>query len=113
MSRRPAPTEPAFLPSNPASPSPGRRGRIMLLSGFLACSTAIVAAAVIVKPTTAQAFKLVYGSIFVNDNISPVAIDLASGKPTVRLSNVAVQPPSRPPPAATSTWFRSASRRSC
>lgn len=87
MSRRPAPGEPAFLPS-PASTVPaGRRGRQVLLGGFLACTTALVVAATTVKPTTARAFKLVYGSVFIDDNVSPVAIDLASGKPTVRLSN--------------------------
>jgi hypothetical protein len=59
----------------------------VLLAGFLAGSTAVVVAAVAVKPVTAHAFKLVYGSVFINDNVSPVAIDLASGKPTVRLSN--------------------------
>jgi len=46
-----------------------------------------VVAAVAVKPTTAHAFRLVYGSVFIDDNVSPVAIDLASGKPAVRLSN--------------------------
>jgi len=87
VSRRPAPAQPAFLPSGQGAPAAGRRGRIVLLCGFLACTTAIVVAALAVKPTTAHAFKLVYGSVFINDNVSPVAIDLASGKPTVRLSN--------------------------
>lgn len=79
--------QPAFLPSGPGTATPGRRGRLVLLCGFLGCSSAIALAAVVVKPTTAHAFKLLYGSVFINDNVSPVAIDLASGKPTVRLSN--------------------------
>jgi len=87
VSRRLAPAQPAFLPSGADITAPGRRGRAVLLCGFLACTTAIVVAAVVVKPTTAHAFRLVYGSVFIDDNVSPVAIDLASGKPTVRLSN--------------------------
>jgi hypothetical protein len=48
-------------------------------------AVAIAIVALIVKPSRARSFDLFYGSVFVNDNTSPVAIDLASGKPTVRL----------------------------
>ena len=92
MGTSPTPTRrvasaPAFLPSAPEPGRTGRRGRIALFAGFVACASAIAVAAVVVKPTTAHSFQLLYGSVFVDDNISPVAIDLARGKPTVRLTN--------------------------
>jgi hypothetical protein len=74
-------------PRTAAAPAQGRRQRVVLLAGFMACALAIAVAAVVVKPTTARAFHLIYGSMFVDDNTAPVAIDLASGRPTVRLSN--------------------------
>ena len=84
---RRAATAPAFLPSSPELASAGRRGRIALFAAFVVIVAAIAVAAVAVKPTSAHSFHLLYGSVFVDDNISPVAIDLASGKPTVRLTN--------------------------
>ena len=71
MARRPAPA----------------RSTAALSTAFVVCAAAIAVAAVVVKPTTAHSFHLLYGSVFVDDNTSPVGIDLASGKPTVRLSN--------------------------
>jgi hypothetical protein len=58
-----------------------------LLAAFCLGVVAIGISAYAVKPTTTRSFHLLYGSIFIDDNTSPVAIDLASGKPTVGLHN--------------------------
>ncbi len=52
---------------------------------LLASTIAIVS--YLVKPAKARSFNLLYGSTYINDDTSPVAVDLASGKPTVRLTN--------------------------
>lgn len=79
----------AFRPSAPAgrSTAPSRTQSILLLSGVIAIATAIAIASFVVKPNRARSFELFYGSVYINDNASPVAVDLASGKPTTRLRN--------------------------
>jgi hypothetical protein len=79
----------AFRPSAPAgrSNTPSRAQSIALLAGVIAIATALGIAAFVVKPSKARSFDLFYGSMYLNDNTSPVAVDLASGKPTVRLRN--------------------------
>ncbi|MCW2495887.1 fibronectin type III domain-containing protein [Jatrophihabitans sp.] len=84
---RPAGSPSPFRPSGPDQRSPGRSHRLALLVGFVVCITAVAVASVVVKPTTARAFHLLYGSTFIDDDTAPVAIDLASGRPTVRLRN--------------------------
>jgi hypothetical protein len=79
----------AFRPSAPAgrSTGPSRTQSILLLTGVIAIATAIAIASFVVKPNRARSFDLFYGSVYINDNASPVAVDLASGKPTIRLRN--------------------------
>jgi hypothetical protein len=79
----------AFRPSAPAgrSSTPSRAQSILLLIGVVAIAAGLAIASYVVKPSRARAFNLFYGSIYINDNTSPVAVDLASGKPTVRLRN--------------------------
>ncbi|HZZ96250.1 MAG TPA: fibronectin type III domain-containing protein [Jatrophihabitantaceae bacterium] len=79
---------PAFRPSAPAGPAnaPSRLQSIGLLAAVVVVALAISIVSFVVKPSRARSFDLFYGSVFINDNTSPVAVDLASGKPTVRLS---------------------------
>jgi hypothetical protein len=89
--RRRAPVQraAAFRPSAPtaAGRAPTRAQAVALLCGLVLVAAGITAVSYLVKPSKARAFQLFYGSVYVDDNTSPVAIDLASGKPTVRLTN--------------------------
>lgn len=63
--------------------SGGQAGALLL---SLAVTIALVAvAAVLVSPNRARSFDLIHGSLFLADDRAPVAVDLATGKPTVRL----------------------------
>ncbi|MGH8962978.1 MAG: fibronectin type III domain-containing protein, partial [Jatrophihabitantaceae bacterium] len=77
----------AFRPAaTPVSTSaPNRRQATAMITALILIAAAIAVASFTVRPSKARAFDLFYGSVFVNDNTAPVAIDLASGKPTVRL----------------------------
>ncbi|HEY8301565.1 MAG TPA: hypothetical protein VIG48_06685 [Jatrophihabitans sp.] len=80
----------AFRPSAPnpaAGHAPSRTQTIALLCGLVLVAAGIAAVSYLVKPATARSFNLFYGSVYLDDNTSPVAVDLASGKPTVRLAN--------------------------
>ena len=48
---------------------------------------AVAAASFLARPDKARAFDLFYGSVYLDDTTAPVAVDLASGKPTVQLVN--------------------------
>ena len=78
-----------FRPSAPASAvrAPSRTQAVALLAGLVLVASGIAAASYLVKPAKARSFDLFYGSIYIDDSTSPVAIDLASGRPTVRLAN--------------------------
>jgi len=56
----------------------------------LAAAAAAIASYV-VKPSKARAFDLFYGTVLLNDNVAPVSVDLATGRPTVKLINAATQ----------------------
>ena len=58
-----------------------------LLTTVIAVATGVLIASVLVKPSRARAFNFFYGTVFLNDSERPVGVDLASGKPTVRLAN--------------------------
>jgi hypothetical protein len=77
----------AFRPSAPVgrSTTPSRVQSFMLLLGVVAIAAGLAIASFVVKPSKARSFDLFYGSMYINDNASPVSVDLASGKPTVRL----------------------------
>ena len=79
----------AFRPSAPGrgSRAPSRRQTAAMLAGVLVVAGGIAVASFAVKPDKARSFDLFYGSVFVDDNLSPVAIDLASGRATVRLTD--------------------------
>jgi hypothetical protein len=78
-----------FRPSAPAAAgrTPSRTQAIALLSGLAVVAAGVAIVSFVVKPSTARSFDLLYGSVYIDDNTSPVAIDLASGKPSVRLAN--------------------------
>jgi hypothetical protein len=78
-----------FRPSPPsaAGRTPSRRQAVALLTGLALVAAGIAIVSFVVKPSTARSFDLFYGSMYIDDNTSPVAIDLASGKPSVRLAN--------------------------
>lgn len=80
---------PAFRPSAPTSAgrAPTRNQTLALLCVLVLVATGIALASYLVKPTKARSFTLFYGSMYINDDTSPVAVDLASGKPTVRVTN--------------------------
>ncbi len=62
------------------------RNQIITVIAALAVGIAgIAVAAALVSPNRARTFDLIHGSLFLADNRAPVAIDLATGKPTVRL----------------------------
>jgi hypothetical protein len=80
----------SFRPSpatTTSSHGPSRRQLVALLIAVVVVAAGVSIASVLVKPSTARAFSFLYGSMFLNDVSSPVAVDLASGKPTVRLGN--------------------------
>lgn len=56
-----------------------------LLAALALAVGAVAAAATLVNPNRARSFALIHGSMFLSDDRAPVAIDLATGKPTVRL----------------------------
>ncbi|MGI8760185.1 MAG: hypothetical protein ACR2LF_02570 [Jatrophihabitantaceae bacterium] len=62
-----------------------------MVLGLVLVASAITVASFAVRPSKARAFELFYGSMFIDDDTSPVAIDLASGKPTVRLQQAYTQ----------------------
>lgn len=64
---------------------PSRRQSIALLVVILLAAGAAMAASWLIQPDRARSFALFHGSLFLADSVAPVAIDLASGKPTVRL----------------------------
>jgi hypothetical protein len=71
-------------PSGPAQRM-SRRQALALLSSLAVAVAVVGVAAALVSPNRARSFDLIHGSIFLADDRAPVAIDLATGKPTVRL----------------------------
>ncbi len=69
------------------APVPSRGQSAAMLAGLLAVAVAVAVASFAVKANKARSFHLFFGSLFINDDTSPVAVDLASGKPSVRLNN--------------------------
>lgn len=83
----------AFRPDPAAAPAaqPSRRQTQAVLIVLLLVAGAVAAASYLVRPERARAFDLFHGSVFLADEKSPVAIDLASGKPTLRLLGAETQ----------------------
>lgn len=74
-------SDPAAAPSL----QPSRRQSIALLAVLVLAVGAVTAASYLIKPDRARAFQLLHGSMFLADQVAPVGVDLASGKPTLRL----------------------------
>jgi hypothetical protein len=83
----------AFRPAATAvrAGGPNRRQSVVLLLALTLVAGAITVASFAVRPAKARAFELFYGSVFIDDNTAPVAVDLATGKPSVRLTNAYTQ----------------------
>jgi len=62
-----------------------------MVAGLLLVAGAVTVASFAVKPNKARAFDLFYGSVFLNDERAPVAVDLTNGRPTVRLVDANTQ----------------------
>jgi hypothetical protein len=93
--RQQAAFRPASTPVTTSAPS--RRQAIALVTVLLLVAAAIAVASFAVKPSKARSFHLFYGSVFIDDDTAPVSIDLASGKPTVRLPDAYQQVAAKQP----------------
>ncbi len=81
-------SDPAAFRADPdAAPAtaPSRRQTIALLAVLALVAGAVAVVSYLIRPEKARAFDLFHGSIFLSDQIAPVAVDLASGEPTLRL----------------------------
>lgn len=87
--RDPSAFRPAPADVDPVRPS--ARQSLALLLALLAVAGTVVGVSFLVHPDRARSFSLFHGSIFLNDSLAPVAVDLATGRPTVRLINAATQ----------------------
>ncbi len=76
-------------PAAATGPRPSRRQAVALLAVLVVVAGVIAAVSYLVTPDRARAFSLVGGSVFLSDSVAPVAVDLASGHPTVRLVQAA------------------------
>lgn len=74
-----------------AEPAPGPTARpsarqsSALLAVLVLVAAAVAAASYLIRPDQARSFDLLHGSLFLTDQVAPVGVDLASGKPTLRL----------------------------
>jgi Fibronectin type III domain len=81
-------TDPAAFRADPsAAPAihPSRRQTLALLLVLVLVAGAVAAASLLIRPDRARAFDLLHGSVFIEDQAGPVAVDLANVKPTFRL----------------------------
>jgi hypothetical protein len=58
-----------------------------MVAVIVVVAAAAAVASYLVHPSKAKAFDLYYGTATLNDNTIPVVVDLASGKPTVKLNS--------------------------
>lgn len=78
-------------PSTAVAVRPSARQSIAVVAVLALVVGAVVSLSLLVRPDRARTFDLLHGSIFLADQVGPVAVDLPSGKPTLRLLNVAKQ----------------------
>ena len=78
-------------PAAAASARPSRRQAVALVAVLLLVAAGIATASVLVRPARARAFDLFSGSLFLGDSVAPVAVDLATGEPSLRLIEAAEQ----------------------
>jgi hypothetical protein len=83
----------AFRADPAATPAARPTGRqtIALLLVLLLVAGAVAVASYAIRPEKARAFQLFHGSVFLANQQSPVAVDLASGQPTLLLLDAAKQ----------------------
>jgi hypothetical protein len=74
-------------PTRATGAVPSRGQAVALVAVLLVVAGAVAAASFLARPDRARAFDLFYGSVYLDDTTAPVAVDLASGKPTVQLVN--------------------------
>lgn len=91
MHRRPGPTAFRAAPSVAPAARPTRRQAVALLAVLAIVTGTVVAVSYLVRPDRARSFDLFHGSVFLADSVAPVAVDLASGHPTVRLIDAEAQ----------------------
>ena len=91
MHRRPGPTAFRAAPSAVPAARPTRRQAAALLAVLALVMGTVVAVSYLVRPDRARSFDLFHGSVFLADSVAPVAVDLASGRPTVRLIDADAQ----------------------
>jgi hypothetical protein len=72
-------------PSAAPALHPTKRQTIALVAALALVTGAVALASYVIRPEKARAFDLFHGSVFLADQNSPVAVDLATGKPTLRL----------------------------
>jgi hypothetical protein len=68
-----------------------------MIAGLVLVAGTVAVASFAVKPNKARAFDLFYGSVFLNDERAPVAVDLTNAKPTVRLLDATTQVSAKDP----------------
>ncbi|MDT4942823.1 MAG: hypothetical protein QOJ34_2912 [Pseudonocardiales bacterium] len=74
-------------PYSPAAARPSRRQATALLAALVLVCGVVAVLSYVVRPDRARAFDLFHGSVFLSDQLGPVAADLASGMATLRLVN--------------------------
>jgi hypothetical protein len=74
-------------PDAASAARPSRRQAVALLGVLVLAAGVVAVLSYVIRPERARAFDLFHGSIFLSDQLGPVAADLASGKPTLRLVN--------------------------
>jgi hypothetical protein len=89
VGRRTVAFRPSPGPVRSSRPSP--RQAATLVCALLAVASTVIAVSFLIRPSKARAFDLFYGTVYLNDNTAPVAVDLATGKPSVRLSSAYTQ----------------------
>lgn len=62
-----------------------------MLAVLVLVAAGVATASYLVRPDRARSFDLFYGSLFLDDERAPVAVDLTNGRPTVRLVDAAKQ----------------------
>ena len=67
------------------------RQSVALLGIFVLAVASVAIASVVVRPSHARAFDLLHGSLFLDDDRAPVAVNLADGRPTMRLVDANTQ----------------------
>ncbi len=74
-------------PSAVPAARPSRGQALALLAALAVVAGSVTLVSFVVRPDRARSFALFHGSVLLADSVAPVAVDLASGRPTVRLIN--------------------------